>query len=532
MSNLIVSPAAAPPGPSGPFPGPSLTGTSESGPGVLGESNFGPGVYGQSVGPPRGFVGVADDGVLGEGKNGVHGRAPGAGTGVWGENTGNGYGVKGSTKSAHTEGANGTAGVWGDNAGTGTGVKGTSVGGDAVLGFSTAADHAGVAAVNDSGGFGVWARGTPAGHFEGDAGAVGVEAHGGSQSAGVLGIGGGPNGPGVTGIGAGGSDTAIPSPVGVYGVGGEAQPGVVGLGGPSDGESGPGVVGIGGLIGGTGGDPNRGPSGYGPNDRRVLNSMGVYGRGAVNTVGIYGEGGERQGAGVIGVGAGVLFNLNRSLQNDIPQRAGVYGQGGDDLDGPVPDTGNGAPGVVGQGGLEGPGILGIGGLASENFSFAPAGVFEGGDVDILYGNLNVTGGAKSAVVPFPDGTQRRLYCMESPECWFEDFGTAQLGDGHAQVQLDPGFASVVAADDYHVFLTEYEDHNGLYVTGRTSAGFAVRAKTSPNASGTFSYRIVAKRKDIAAPRFEEVVLPRRRTADRSARRAAAASPAASPRPTP
>ena len=114
----------------------------------------------------------------------------------------------------------------------------------------------------------------------------------------------------------------------------------------------------------------------------------------------------------------------------------------------------------------------------------------------------------------------------------EDFGTVQLGDGHAQVQLDPGFASVVAADDYHVFLTEYEDHNGLYVTGRTSAGFAVRAKTSPNASGTFSYRIVAKRKDIAAPRFEEVVLPRRRTADRSARRAAAASPAASPRPTP
>ena len=100
MSNLIVSPAAAPPGPSGPFPGPSLTGTSESGPGVLGESNFGPGVHGQSVGPPRGFVGVADDGVLGEGKNGVHGRAPGAGTGVWGENTGNGYGVKGSTKSA------------------------------------------------------------------------------------------------------------------------------------------------------------------------------------------------------------------------------------------------------------------------------------------------------------------------------------------------------------------------------------------------------------------------------------------------
>jgi len=532
MSNLIVSPAAAPPGPSGPFPGPSLTGTSESGPGVLGESNFGPGVYGQSVGPPRGFVGVADDGVLGEGKNGVHGRAPGAGTGVWGENTGNGYGVKGSTKSAHTEGANGTAGVWGDNAGTGTGVKGTSVGGDAVLGFSTAADHAGVAAVNDSGGFGVWARGTPAGHFEGDAGAVGVEAHGGSQSAGVLGIGGGPNGPGVTGIGAGGSDTAIPSPLGVYGVGGEAQPGVVGLGGPSDGESGPGVVGIGGLIGGTGGDPNRGPSGYRPDDPRVRNSMGVYGRGAVNTVGIYGQGGEPFGQGVIGLDAAGL-KYYRASEDPIPRLVGVYGQGGFDLNNPRPlNPGDGAPGVFGQGGPSGPGIVGVGGLASEDFSLAPAGVFEGGDVHILYGNLNVTGGAKSAIVPLPDGTQRRLYCMESPECWFEDFGTAQLVNGQAHVQLDPSFASVILADDYHIFLTEYEDNNGLYVTGRTSTGFGVRGKTSPNARGTFSYRVVAKRKDIVAPRFEEVALPQRRTADRSARRAAAASPAASPRPTP
>jgi hypothetical protein len=80
---------------------------------------------------------------------------------------------------------------------------------------------------------------------------------------------------------------------------------------------------------------------------------------------------------------------------------------------------------------------------------------------------------------------------------------------------------VVAADDYHVFLTEYEDNNGLYVTGRISTGFGVRAKTSPNASGIFSYRVIAKRKDIAAPRFEEVVLPRRRTADRAARRAPA-----------
>jgi hypothetical protein len=65
-------------------------------------------------------------------------------------------------------GPGGTAGVWGNNSGSGIGVKGTSQGGDAVAGFSSSNAHAGVAAINDSGGFGIWARGTPAGHFQGD----------------------------------------------------------------------------------------------------------------------------------------------------------------------------------------------------------------------------------------------------------------------------------------------------------------------------------------------------------------------------
>src|SRR5262249_15427617 len=54
------------------------------------------------------------------------------------------------------------------------------------------------------------------------------------------------------------------------------------------------------------------------------------------------------------------------------------------------------------------------------------------------GDLQVTG-TKAAVVPFPDGTQRTLYCMESPELWFEDFGAAKLKDGRAVVKLDADF---------------------------------------------------------------------------------------------
>ena len=40
------------------------------------------------------------------------------------------------------------------------------------------------------------------------------------------------------------------------------------------------------------------------------------------------------------------------------------------------------------------------------------------------------------------------------------------------MQLEEGFRSVVNSDAYHVFITEYEDNNALYVAERTSTGFS------------------------------------------------------------
>jgi hypothetical protein len=71
----------------------------------------------------------------------------------------------------------------------------------------------------------------------------------------------------------------------------------------------------------------------------------------------------------------------------------------------------------------------------------------------------VVNGTKSAAVPFPDGSRRLLYTMESPESWFEDFGISQLLNGNAEVTLDPGFAAIVTSDVYHVFISEYGDNN-------------------------------------------------------------------------
>ena len=124
---------------------------------------------------------------------------------------------------------------------------------------------------------------------------------------------------------------------------------------------------------------------------------------------------------------------------------------------------------------------------------------------IVGGAFTVVGGAKSAAVPHPDGTHRRLYCLESPESWFEDFGRGTLACGETLVRLDPDFAAVVDPADYHVFLTGHDGRFDLTVSDQTADGFRVKAAGAGD--GTFSWRVVARRKDIAGARFEPVEVP-------------------------
>ena len=148
-------------------------------------------------------------------------------------------------------------------------------------------------------------------------------------------------------------------------------------------------------------------------------------------------------------------------------------------------TGTGVAGVATAGGLAGAFI---------------------GDVHVG-GNLTVTG-TKSAVVPFPDGSRRRLYCVESPDCWFEDFGSARLKRGRATVKLDADFARVVTLDGYRVFLTPEGDCRGLYVRSKRRVSFDVSELQGGTSNVAFSYRLVAKRKDIKGhTRFAKIDVP-------------------------
>jgi hypothetical protein len=82
--------------------------------------------------------------------------------------------------------------------------------------------------------------------------------------------------------------------------------------------------------------------------------------------------------------------------------------------------------------------------------------------------------------------------MESPELWFEDFGTAKLKRGRVVVKLDADFAKVIKRGDYKVFLTPEGDCRGLYVRRKSAASFEVRELMGGKSSIAFSYRSMSE----------------------------------------
>lgn len=113
-------------------------------------------------------------------------------------------------------------------------------------------------------------------------------------------------------------------------------------------------------------------------------------------------------------------------------------------------------------------------------------------------------GTKSASVPTSKGNQL-VYCKESPEIWFEDFGFGELVNGTAHIKLDNMFLEAITVDAkniMHITLQEQAETQGLYyVVDKDNKGFTVKEKKNGTSSGTFSYSIMAKRRFYEDHRF-------------------------------
>jgi hypothetical protein len=226
-----------------------------------------------------------------------------------------------------------------------------------------------------------------------------------------------------------------------------------------------------------------------------LGKTGVYGEGTSNH-GVVGKSASKTKYGVLGLapdngmGVGGMSKWGFGTVGGSNVGVGVYG---------ISEAGFG---VLAQA-LKGPASVGL-------YAKAPgaAALFEG---DILvHGNVIIdqnhslilgTPGNKNAAVAFPDGSQRLLCAIESPEAWFEDFGEAALAKGKVHVAFDPDFARTFDLRRYHVFLTPYGETNGLYVIRRTRRGFDVVERKQGRSSVRFSWRVVAKPRSAKHKRF-------------------------------
>jgi hypothetical protein len=124
-------------------------------------------------------------------------------------------------------------------------------------------------------------------------------------------------------------------------------------------------------------------------------------------------------------------------------------------------------------------------------------------------------GTVSTIVPDAAGNQRIMYAPEAPEVLFEDYGTGQLVNGQAFINLDPVFAMNVKIDDQHpmkVFIQLEGECNGVYVDLKSADGFRVTELNNGRSNVNFSWHVVCNRADskvngVTTSLYEDVRLP-------------------------
>src|SRR5262245_51722132 len=233
---------------------------------------------------------------------------------------------------------------------------------------------------------------------------------------------------------------------------------------------------------------------------------GVFGTGSLTGVDALTNAGVGvRGAATTGVGVRGQSSSGPGVQAQSSGGVGLHA------------TSAGASAVLASSG-SGPGVVGVSRTSHGAIGFARGtgtgvigaglGGFGGqffGPVRV-FGDFQVIGGSKSAVVRHRDGSYRQLYTLEAPEPWFEDLGRTRLKRRAATAALRPDFAAVIDRKSMHVFLTPEGECNGLYVSAYRGTGFTVREQGRGTSGVSFSYRVVGRRRDIRGERMKKVTV--------------------------
>jgi len=239
----------------------------------------------------------------------------------------------------------------------------------------------------------------------------------------------------------------------------------------------------------------------GINDSTTDFSYGVFGFATGTSGYIIGIGGQTPspvGVGAVGYNsASSGYSLGVHGQADSPDGLGVWGYASTTSTSGVPI------GVLGQTeSSAGWGVFSSGDMGASGDLYVGDAYIDDAYVENLYATVS-----KSALVSTDDYGWRALYAVESPENWFEDFGTGTLAGGFAEIMIEPIFGQTVnLTDEYHVFLTPLGDCP-LFVASKAETSFAVQAMGGSSCNIDFDYRIVAKRLGHEDIRLESIDPP-------------------------
>ena len=113
-------------------------------------------------------------------------------------------------------------------------------------------------------------------------------------------------------------------------------------------------------------------------------------------------------------------------------------------------------------------------------------------------NRKIAGsGTVSEIIPTADHGRIILTCPESPEYWYQDYGTVELVNGKAHVDLDPILADIIivnAENPIRAFFTPVDmpAFNGVSMLNRNEKGFDIAELNGGSHNGTLEFQLIVK----------------------------------------
>ena len=258
----------------------------------------------------------------------------------------------------------------------------------------------------------------------------------------------------------------------------------------------------------------------------LSNGIGVYGQSTLNH-GVFGQTDaptyfatrsfhtHANGTGILGTGNNVAGNYLTDGSGGAFSgiKTGAYGMATGTVNGTgVLGVSNGAPNTtlsVGSGLSGSSDRFGVTGWSSSAAAVTRCGGYFSTNSGQSYAyvgmrtssgiNRKIEGnGTVNTTVKGTDGTLVLLSCPEAPENLFQDYGSGQLVNGKAQIQLDPNLTKNIAVNEAHplrVFIQLEGDCKGVFVTNKSAEGFDVVELGKGKSNVSFSWTVTANRAD-------------------------------------